>query len=148
MPTGKWPPPGFPVVQGRYALTAEWSIDLPERFARRVEDESLVLWRPGLTLWIAAFDNDDGESRARRLAWLKEEASPARFDERETVENELTRWSYRLRDDSPDGEVESVQGFVIGEVGQLQVAVYFDDPSDEDEARQLVESVAARSRDQ
>jgi hypothetical protein len=37
-------------VEGHYVLDATWSMHLPERFACRVEDGSLVLWRPGLTI--------------------------------------------------------------------------------------------------
>jgi hypothetical protein len=64
----KWPPPGFPIVEGDYALTARWSLYLPEKFARRLEDGSLVLWRHGLTIWLAAWNNDRAESQAQRLA--------------------------------------------------------------------------------
>jgi hypothetical protein len=56
----KWPPPGFPLVSGDYALTEEWAIHLPEKFARRVEEGNLVLWRPGLTIWLAAWGNTKG----------------------------------------------------------------------------------------
>ena len=46
----KWPPSGFPLVEGEHRLTATWSMYLPEQFARRIEDGSLVLWLPGLTI--------------------------------------------------------------------------------------------------
>lgn len=140
----KWPPPGFPVVEGDHQLTATWSIHLPERFARRVEDGQLVLWRPGLTIWLTAWGNDHRESQARRLAGLKQSASPERFAEDESQARNLTRYSYRLRDESPDGPVESLYGFVLNADGHLQLAIYFDDPNDEAEAHQLVKSVAER----
>src|SRR4051812_32436765 len=85
MPAKNWPPPGFPLVQGDHALTATWSIHLREQFARRVEDGSLVLWRPGLTLWLVAWGNDNNETQDERLAWIKDKASPARSDARELV---------------------------------------------------------------
>src|SRR5215469_5626546 len=132
MPAKKWPPPGFPVVENDHALTASWSIYLPEKFARRVEEGALVLWRPGLTVWLTAWNNDHGESQADRLAWVKQSASAARFAERESNADNVTRFSYRLRDQNEDGPVESVYGFVISEAGHLQLAIYFDDPADED----------------
>src|SRR5688572_6144282 len=107
MPAKTWPPPGFPLVQGDYALDEKWSIHLPERFARRVEDGSLVLWRPGLTLWVTRWNNDPNLSQPHRLASIKEAASPHRFAERETRAGGLTRLSYRLREeDHDDGPVE------------------------------------------
>jgi hypothetical protein len=81
-----WPPAGFPLVEGSYAVTADWSIQLPEQFARRIEDGDLVLWRPGLTVWMTVWGNDHHESRAERLALVKEAASPERFAEREVEE--------------------------------------------------------------
>lgn len=146
VPAKKWPPPGFPLVEGDHPLTTNWSIYLPERFARRVEDGQLVLWRPGFTIWLTAWNNDHGESQGKRLAGLKKSVSPERFAEHESQAKNLTRYSYRLRDENEDGPVESLYGFVIFEDGHLQMAIYFDDPEDEPEARQLVESVAERKR--
>jgi hypothetical protein len=134
----KWPPPGIPLVEGEYPLTASWSIRLPGQFARRIEEGALVLWRPGLTIWLTAWNNDHGEFQADRVARIKKSASPERFAEQEAVAGGVTRFSYRLRDDSDDGPVESVYGFVIGDDGHLQLAIYFDDPLDELVARELV----------
>jgi hypothetical protein len=145
-PARKWPPPGFPLVQGEHALTAEWSVQLPEQFARRVEDGSLVLWRPGLTLWIAVWGNDNNETQAERLAWIKAEASPGRVDVRESDRGGAMRFSYRLRDENDDGPVESLNAYVIADDGHLQLSVYFDDQADINEAQQLVDSVTLRRK--
>jgi hypothetical protein len=143
-PAKKWPPPGFPLVQGDHALRAIWSIHLPEPFARRTEEGSLVLWRPGLTIWLTAWNNDHGESQAKRLAAIKKSTSKDRFAEQEGKANNVTRYSYRLRDRNEDGPVESVYAFVMNDDGHLQMAIYFDDPADEAKARQLVDSVCER----
>lgn len=146
MSAKSWPPPGFPLVEGRYSLTAEWSLHLPEPFARRVEDGSLVLWRPGLTIWLIAWGNDHEESQGDRLAKVKRGASPQRFAECESETGGVTRYSYRLRDESEDGRVESVSGSIFNDDGHLQVAVYFDDPDYEDTARRIVDSVERPDR--
>lgn len=59
--------PGFPVVQDTYQMTKEWSVTLPGRFNRRIEDGSLVLWRPGFTIWTSVWGNDKKESAEKRL---------------------------------------------------------------------------------
>jgi hypothetical protein len=141
----KWPPPGFPIVEGDYTLTATWAIHLPEKFASRIEDGSLVLWRPGLTIWLAAWNNDHGESQADRLAKFKEWVSPERFAERESTAGGITRFSYRLRDENENGSVESLAALIINDDGQLQLSVYFADPAEEVTAWNLVESVVART---
>jgi hypothetical protein len=142
-PVKKWPPPGFPLVEGHHPLTETWSIDLPEQFARRVEERSLVLWRPGLTIWLTAWGNDNYQSRTARLTEIKKTVSKHRFGERETAEKSLTRYSYRLHEEGP---VEALYAFVLGDTGQLQIAIYFDDPADEATARLLADSVAERRR--
>ena len=144
MPSKKWPPPGFPLVEGDHALTAKWMLHLPEKFARRVEDGSFVLWRPGLTLWTSAWENDHDATQSELLAYAKTRASPARFAEREATKGGVTRFSYRLRDDSEDGPVESIHSFVFADDGELLLAAYFDDPADEPKAWRIVESVAPR----
>jgi len=140
----KWPPPGSSIVEGDYALTETWTIHLPEQFARRIEDGDLVLWRPGVTIWLAAWGNDNGESQGKRLKKIKRDASPERFADRESKAKNLTRYSYRLREDN-DGAVDAVYGFVLNDDGHLQLAVYFDEPADEVKARNLVDSVTERS---
>src|SRR5262245_31429443 len=143
MPAKKWPPPGFPLVEGDYALTESWSIHLPQKFARRVEDDCLVLWRPGLTVWLSAWGNDKNESQAKRLKRIKKDASLGRFAEFESQSGDLTRYMYRLLDEeSPEG----LYAFILNDDGHLQMAVYFDDPADEAAARALAESVAERRR--
>jgi hypothetical protein len=117
MPAKKWPPPGFPVVQGDHALTARWTLHLPQQFAGRVEDGDLVLWRPGLTIWVAAWDNDHNEPKSERLAKAKCDCSPDRFAEREAVQGGITRFSYRLRDEDDDEPVESLNSLAFADDG-------------------------------
>lgn len=144
MPAKNWPPPGYPLMQGDCVLTATWSIHLPEQFTRRIEDGSLVFWRPGLTIWLTAWGNNNNESQADRLAWIRDEASPSRFDSQEAVADGVTRFSYRLRDENDDGPVDSLYAYIIADDGHMQASVYFDDVADAAKTQQIVDSVAVR----
>src|SRR2546423_8021871 len=93
----KWPPKGYPLVDGKLALTDEWSIELDAQFARRIDEGSLVLWRPELNLWFDAFGNAARSSRSVRLRELREKASPAATELREASDSIVTRFSYRLQ---------------------------------------------------
>ena len=139
---GAWPPPGFPIVEGDQQVSDTWRIHLPTQFTRRVEDGQLVFWRPGLTIWLSGWNNERGESQAARLRRIKDIASPRRYAERESTDGGLTRFSYRLRDDSDDGPVESVYGYILGDKDELHLSIYFDDPADEAVARRIVDSVS------
>jgi hypothetical protein len=71
----------FPTVDGHYALTASWGIDLPPgTFKRRVEEGAIVLWRPGLTAWIQVGSNDRDEAPEVRAEKLRNGCSPQAFD--------------------------------------------------------------------
>ena len=118
-PGPNWPPPGFPLVEGRCELTKSWSLTLPAQFARRVEDGSFVLWRPGITLWINAFNNDHGESQAKRVAAMKKVMSRNATDVREVTANGLTRFRYRLLEDS----VHTLTVLVFSDTGHLQAGI-------------------------
>lgn len=142
----KWPPPGFPLVEGDYVLTDTWSIHLPDTFARRIEDGDLVLWRPGLTIWLTPWGNDKSESQSKRLKAIKKHASPDRFSESESKTNRTTRYVYRLRDENETGIVEALYAHILNDDGHIQMAVYFDNPKDEPIARALADSVTERAQ--
>jgi hypothetical protein len=143
--TKPWPPPGCRLVEGRQRLTQDWSLVLPEPFARRIQAGSLVLWRPSLTLWIDAWHNDRHQSQAQRLAELKGTMSAASRIVREVVAGGLTRCAYHLLDDSDEGPVESLDVLVLSDRGHLQLGIYFDDPADEAIALAIADSVTVES---
>jgi hypothetical protein len=131
----------FPIVEGTYQMTSEWSITLPGPYRRRIEDESLVLWRPGLTAWILIWDKPASEPQADRLAMLREDVAPQGFDPVEESSAGLLRFSYRLDEEGSDAGVPALHTFAIGERGHVQMAVYFDDENDLEEARGLWRSL-------
>ena len=107
MPKKHWPPPGYPIVEGDHSITSDWLIYLPTNFAHRIKEGDLVFWCPGLTIWVAVWNNDKNESQADRLTSIKATASARRFAERESVNQTLTRYSYRLREEGEDSSIES-----------------------------------------
>jgi hypothetical protein len=123
--------PDYPVVAGDYQLTETWTVSLPLNFNRRIEDESLILWRPGMTIYFTAWNNDHQESVDARLAKLKSGISPDTFEPRESKKRGVAQFSYRLVEDGVNG----LYGFAIADAGHLQVAIYFDDETDIDLAR-------------
>jgi hypothetical protein len=116
----------FPLVEGHYRMTDDWSIFLPEPFRRRIEKGSLVLWRPGITTWINVWDNDNGENAEERLSRIRADRSSDAFDEIREIEEGVLRYAYRLGEDAPDERVAALYGFAIGVTGHVQMAVYFD----------------------
>lgn len=121
--------PDFPVAEGPFKMTSDWSINLPQPMNRRFEDDALVLWRPGLTAWITIWGNPKLDSPTVRLGKIKQMSSPHRYDEKEWTNNSLIYYTYRLTEDADDRKPAALYGNVIGIAGHIQIALYFDQES-------------------
>jgi hypothetical protein len=133
--------PAFAVIEGRCAITEEWSILLPEEFNRRFDEDSLVIWHPGFTMWIIVWGNDRGEAQKSRLARIQADMSHNVFDLEQFHDEGVLYFSYRLRETSDDRRVPALYGFAIGETGHVQIAIYFDQESDLGKAKAILKSL-------
>ena len=134
--------PEFPVVDGTYQMTDEWTITLNEPHNRRIEDGSLVLWRPGFTVWVNVWGNDNNKSLMERSSWLKEDISKEAFEIEENKTNSLVRIGYRINENSPESTVYSYNGFVINNNGYVQISMYFDAENDASVAKRIFNSLS------
>jgi hypothetical protein len=134
----------FPEVEGLHALTPEWAIALPGKFKRRIEEGSLVLWRPGLTTWINVWNNDRKEPADKRVRDIRGQGAPGAFDVVEERAGEVIRYGYRLAEESDDARVAALYAYVVGRSGHVQMAVYFDDEREIDAARAMWRGVRER----
>ncbi|RLJ38831.1 hypothetical protein [Acidovorax sp. 106] len=136
--------PDYPVVTGHYRMTDEWSVVLPEAFNRRIEDGSLVLWRPALTFWITVWGNDKGASEEKRLASILETASDLRKEQQVERADQRVRLTYELPDEDPSRSqpsYHSISGYVIAPCGHVQISAYFDTPEARTLGYQVIHSV-------
>lgn len=136
--------PDFPVIENRYQMTKEWSVMLPGKFNRRIEDGDLVIWRPGFTIWTAVWNNVDGKFREDCLAWIKRDISEGAFDLVE-ARDDVLRLRYRLAEESDDDRVPAYYCFAISDRSHVQMAMYFDDEADLDCAERIWKSLTATS---
>ena len=111
-------------------MTDNWSVTLEQKYNRRLEDGSLVLWRPGVTIWTLVWNLKDGETTTDRYGALKKDVSPEAQDLLEEVDGLVLRLAYRLRERSQDNRQPAFYCFAVGPSGHAQMAIYFDDPSE------------------
>jgi hypothetical protein len=133
--------PNFPVVEGNYQLTHDWGLELPEKFNKRIEDGSLVLWRPGLTIWINVWGNDRGTTKQERLQRIKADISSKAFQIEERVTGNPLSYLYRLKEEEAQGQVAALYCDAVGERGHVQMAIYMDREADAAEARNIAHSI-------
>ena len=132
----------FPFVIDRIALTEDWSLHLPVACKMRIEDDSMVLWRPGFTIWLNAWGNDTGRSIIDLKKHFAQTASPEKFDEREFEEDGRIYYSYRLAEESDDERMPALNAFVFSQIGHLQLSFYFDDETDVELAYKIFSSAS------
>jgi hypothetical protein len=130
--------PDFPIVEGRYLITSDWAVTLPQQFNRRIDDDAMVFWRPGITAWIVVWNNNNNETQRERLEWLRSDIAADAFDLESLTDGDVTRFSYRLIERRDFETVYALYGFVIGDNGHVQLSIYFDDERDLETARAIV----------
>ena len=121
----------FPVVDGPYRLTDDWMVTLPFEMNRRFEDDSLVLWRRGFTIWISVWGNDHAQTCRERFEQVRRDANPERFGERLVEQAEALWFSYRLKENHP---TPALYAFAFAPGGHIQAAMYFDAEDDAEAA--------------
>lgn len=130
----------FPYVTNRVSITDDWSIHLPFVMNLRIDEGSLVLWRPGFTIWLDAMRNDNHLTLQHRKQHFQETADAQRYDEYEVVDGERLYYSYRLDEPSEDKRAPALYGFAFGSEGHLQIAFYFDEEEDAAVAHSILTS--------
>jgi hypothetical protein len=124
----------FPVVEGSYQMTKEWSVTLPGKVNRRFEEKQMVLWRPGMTIWVSVWGNKDSLSKEynkeERLKNIKALISPQAFDIDTNNTGKILRLRYRLKEGKEQGAVPACYCFAVGGSGHVQMAIYLDDEKD------------------
>lgn len=133
--------PTFPTVEGRYEITKNWAVTLPDRFNRRIEDRSLVLWRPGITAWIVVWGDDKAQTPHETLDWLCSDLSPEAFDSQIETDGDIIRYACRLTEHRQEGVVHALYAFAIGAGSHVQMAIYFNDQCDLETARSMCRSL-------
>ena len=129
--------PDFPVIKGQYQITEDWKIFLPEKFNRRFEDNQLVIWKPGFTIWIVAWENNKNESIEIRQKHFLEIMSSEAFE----LEKESSYFSYRLTENHDGDIVHAYYGLMFNQSGHIQMGMYFDDESDLKLAKEIFKSI-------
>jgi hypothetical protein len=114
-----------PVVEGKVALTKEWSIEVSACMLRRYDNGSLVIWRPGFTLWINTYTTSEISPEVRAgdiLSGMSKDAQGLENDVSESL-HKIRYWLEELVDNLSQRACY-ISGLTATE--QINIAVYFD----------------------
>ncbi|PKF50483.1 hypothetical protein [Enterovibrio nigricans] len=115
------------VISGLYQLTDEWQLHLPAEFNVSMEDEDLVIWHEGFTIWCSIWSIDPEESPEEALEWIIEEQAEEAFDVDKSEKHGLVNYRYRLFEETNDYRVASVYNFTFSHTSYVQLGIYFND---------------------
>jgi len=133
--------PDFPIIEGEYQITKTWSISLDQKYNRRIEDGSMVIWRPGVTVWLIAWGNDDNKSIQERINNTKIDISNKAYNYLEKIDNNVGKIRYFLKEVENSNSQIGLNGLLFNKNGHLQVSIYYDKSSDESLVKKLFDSI-------
>ncbi|MFV8050746.1 DUF2185 domain-containing protein [Mycobacterium sp. 48b] len=133
--------PHFPTRSGYQQLTRNWALTLPQPMNQRMEDGSLVFWRPGLTAWLSAWGDDRDATDAIRRDEFKSKINPRAYNHSEWESGPALCLSYRLAEDHDDARLPALYGFAVAAASHLLLALYVDSGDDLASAQRLLRSV-------
>lgn len=125
-------------------MTQKWSVSLPEKFNRRIEGGDLVIWRPGMTLWVTVWGNDKKEGKDVRIKIIRERISPKAFDMHVLKAGPVLRLSYRLKEQKEQGAVPGYYCYSVGDTGHVLMAIYLDNEKDVVLAQNICGSISEK----
>jgi len=126
----------FPEVNGRYQITSEWSIYLENRYLKRFEEDNLVFWKKGLTIYIAIWDLYKN-SKQETLKWIKEDSCQKPIEKYEFVRDRYLYYGYLLEEDIDNNKRWALYVFTIANSGYVQMAIYFDNKEELEVAKDI-----------
>ena len=131
-----------PLVDVDQPLINGFTIHLPFPMARRFEDGSLVFWHTprGLTFWITARERTDS---ADPIEEWRQRRSSAALDECVEREGALSRFGYRLTEESGDRRQPAFYGFVAEGTTEFWLGAYFNSPEAIDDVLETWRSIRA-----
>lgn len=117
----------YPAFPGSLQISKTWSFEVSMHLLRRLDEGSMVMWRPGFTIWMNLYSESGFRSPEDRLTSLSQNAAPSRYDEETAKDEHQIRYRYRLDEPQEDGSIQSAAycfGFTDHE--ELHLSIYFD----------------------
>ena len=110
-----------PVDKGIVQIGKNWSFEVSSRMVRRIEDNSLVIWKPGFTIWLNIFTPKNISKTERLDTILKAKSDMSQDLQQEDSEN-MSKIRYQLNEDGQD----SINIFGFTATSQIHMSIYYD----------------------
>lgn len=108
-------------------ISDDWWIGIDETYRTRVDDGSLVIWRPERTIWINIWNDHEGPTRRERLDRRIADRHASADDLYRTEDGGVLRFGYLLGEpEEGGGERLGLYSYTVAASSTVQMACYFD----------------------
>jgi hypothetical protein len=116
----------YPVDEGYIQVSTSWGFSIAHHMLRRFDKGSLVIWRPGFTIWLEAYNSSD-KSAEESISEMINKASPSKEKFEKLEMNGLHKARYYLEEETA-GKVQT-SAYILGftENEGVHLAIYYDD---------------------
>lgn len=114
-----------PVDSGPVTIGDCWTFDIASRMTRRIEDDSIVIWRPGFTIWIDIYTTHV-RTRKERFELINEIKPDLAYDIKQEEANGLLKLRYRYDKEEFVNKQPSICVFGLTDRDEIHMTVYFD----------------------
>ena len=114
-----------PADPGPIDINKSWSFNVSSRMLKRFDKGSVVVWRPGFTIWSNCYDAN-GWKIKDRVNKIIETASPDKMDFLEVAKNNVHKVRYRLQEVIDEKEQNAICIFALTEDQEIHMVIYFD----------------------
>lgn len=133
----------LPALPGCVRATPSWSFEASSRLLRRVEEGSLVLWRPNFTIWLNDYSDSLSTTPEKRLARIRTNISYSSRSHEYSSDGGIVRFRYFLSEECETGSPQQAcYLFALTDTEELHLSIYYDDPNLEPEISRIWSTVA------
>lgn len=132
-----------PVDRGVIQVSRNWGFSIATRMLKRFDKGSLVIWRPGFTIWLDSF-NTNGVGLEERISNVLKTVSPDKTDFSEVEENGIHKIRYSLQEITDGKEQNAVYIFALSEDQEMHMAIYFDNSNDMSEIEEIWKTLESK----
>ncbi len=127
----------LPAVEaGPVRITVEWTMEISSTMTRRVDENSLVVWRPGFTIWIDVFKGGPDTVSDRVDEILRTQSKQSENLQQEDADG-MTKVRYSLVEKREGYEQPAIYLFGITQKSEIHMGIYYDEEKDLPEVEKI-----------
>ncbi len=133
----------LPVDTGLMSIMDIWQFEISERMTRRYDNGSLVVWKPGFTIWINSH-SETVKPVSDRIKAILGTMSTDGYDLQRSQDDCIRKIRYQLEEDRDGAVQSSMHIFGITEDQDIHISIYYDSPKHKQEIEKIWGSLQCR----